>query len=151
MAYQTDYSLTYNVILGRPTLNKLKVSTSTYHLKVKFPTAYGIEEIQGDQVLVGECYQATLASGENHTLTIEEPKSIFEPPEASQDIKIILGYPSKVLKVGLGLSASEKMKIITLLRENQDVFAWKYEDMPRIDKEIIQHCLNVNPKCKQVQ
>ena len=43
-----DYSSTYNVILGQPTLNKLKVVTSTYYLKVKFPTAYGIREIQGD-------------------------------------------------------------------------------------------------------
>ena len=30
--------LSYNVILGRPTLNHLKVVTSTYCLKVKFPT-----------------------------------------------------------------------------------------------------------------
>ena len=43
-----DYSSTYNVILGQPRLNKLKVVTSTYYLKVKFPTAYGIREIQGD-------------------------------------------------------------------------------------------------------
>lgn len=28
----------YNAILGRPTLNNLKVFTSTYHLKMKFPS-----------------------------------------------------------------------------------------------------------------
>jgi len=39
---------TYNIILGRPALNKLKAVTSTYHLKVKFPTAHGIGEIRGD-------------------------------------------------------------------------------------------------------
>ena len=37
---------TYNVILGRPMLNKLKVATSTYYLKVKFPTTHGIGEIK---------------------------------------------------------------------------------------------------------
>lgn len=62
-----DYSSTYNVILGRPTLNKLKAATSTYYLKVKFLTTHGIREIQGDQVLIREFYQATLASRENHT------------------------------------------------------------------------------------
>ena len=41
----------YNIILGRPALNKLKVVTSTYHLKVKFPTAHGVGEIREDQVL----------------------------------------------------------------------------------------------------
>ena len=32
----------YNVILGQPTLNHLKAATSTYCLKVKFPTDHGI-------------------------------------------------------------------------------------------------------------
>ena len=38
--------LTYNIILGRPALNMLRVATSTYYLKVKFPTAYGVGEIR---------------------------------------------------------------------------------------------------------
>ena len=62
-----DYPLTYNVILRRPALNRLRAVMSTYHLTVKFPTTYGVEEIRGDQVLARECYQATLASRENHT------------------------------------------------------------------------------------
>ena len=46
----------YNVIIGRPTLNHWKVVTSTYCLKVKFPTEQGVGEIRGDQVLARECY-----------------------------------------------------------------------------------------------
>ena len=51
-----DCPSTYNVILGRPTLNKLRAATLTYYLKVKFPTSHGIGEISGDQVLVRKCY-----------------------------------------------------------------------------------------------
>ena len=51
-----DCPSTYNVILGRPTLNKLRAATLTYYLKVKFPTSHGIGEINGDQVLVRKCY-----------------------------------------------------------------------------------------------
>ena len=40
-----DCPSTYNIILGRPALNRLRAVTSTHHLKVKFPTAHGIREI----------------------------------------------------------------------------------------------------------
>ena len=33
-----DYSSSYNAIIGRSTLNSLRVATSTYHLSIKFPT-----------------------------------------------------------------------------------------------------------------
>ena len=58
---------TYNIILGRPALNKLRTVMLTYHLKVKFPIAHRVGEIKGDQVLARDCYQAALALGKNHT------------------------------------------------------------------------------------
>ena len=61
-----DCPSSYNVILVRPTLNRLKVATLTYCLKEKFPTPHGIREIRGDQLLAQECYQAVLATKENH-------------------------------------------------------------------------------------
>ena len=60
----------YNVILGRPTLNRLKAVTSTYCLKIKFPTPNGVGQICGDQLLARECYQMVLASRENHTWVV---------------------------------------------------------------------------------
>ena len=35
--------------------------------------------------------------------------------------------------------------LTTFLRDNQDVFAWSHEDMPRIDPSTIVHKLNVSP------
>ncbi|XP_075649705.1 uncharacterized protein LOC142620186 [Castanea sativa] len=67
-----DYPSSYNVIIGRPTLNRWKAATSTYCLNVKFPTENGVDEVKGDQVLARECYQAVLAAKENHIWTIEE-------------------------------------------------------------------------------
>ena len=43
-----DSPLSYNVIIGRPTLNRWKAATSTYCLKVKFPMEQGVGEIKGD-------------------------------------------------------------------------------------------------------
>ena len=69
-----DCPSTYNILLGRPALSRLKVAMSAYYLKVKFPIAHRVREIRGDQVLARECYQAALAFGENHTLVINEPE-----------------------------------------------------------------------------
>ena len=41
-----DCSSSYNAIIGRLTLNSWKAVMSTYHLSVKFPTEYGIRQVQ---------------------------------------------------------------------------------------------------------
>ena len=62
-----DCPLSYNVIIGRPTLNRWKTATSTYCLKVKFPIDNEVGKVKGDQVLARECYQVILTAKENHT------------------------------------------------------------------------------------
>lgn len=47
-----DYSS--SAIIGLLTLNRWRVAMSTYHLFVKFPTKYGIREVQGDQLTARE-------------------------------------------------------------------------------------------------
>ena len=79
-----EYLSSYYVILWLPTLNRLNATTSTYYLKVKFPTPHGIEEICGGQLLARECYQAVPASRENHTWMVEE-----EPPKPMEEAKNI--------------------------------------------------------------
>ena len=145
-----DCLSTYNIILGRPALNKLRVVMSTYHLKVKFPTAHGVGEIRGDKVLARECYQAVLAFGENHTWVINELEPILKPSKTPQEVENVTRDSTKVLKIRTTFPTSEKDKMISFLRVNQDVFAWKHKNMPMIDRKIIQHHLNVNPKCKPV-
>jgi hypothetical protein len=36
--------------------------------------------------------------------------------------------------------------LISLLRANRDIFAWKPADMPGVPKELIEHCLKVDLK-----
>ena len=55
-----DCSPAYNAILGRPTLNSWKAVTSTYYLMIKFPTNYGVGELQGNQMAACECYVAMM-------------------------------------------------------------------------------------------
>jgi hypothetical protein len=36
--------------------------------------------------------------------------------------------------------------LVSLLRANRDIFAWKPTDMPGVPKELIEPCLKVDPK-----
>uniref|UniRef100_A0A2N9IZX2 RNA-directed DNA polymerase n=1 Tax=Fagus sylvatica TaxID=28930 RepID=A0A2N9IZX2_FAGSY len=58
-----DCPSAYNVIIGRPTLNRLRAVTSTYHLLVRFPTEHGIGEMKGDQAMARECYLTSTRIG----------------------------------------------------------------------------------------
>ena len=72
-----DCSSSYNAIIGRPTLNSLKAVTSTYHLSIKFPTEYGVGQVQGDQLAARECYLIMLAMDEQvQTMSIEERRDM---------------------------------------------------------------------------
>ena len=116
-----DYPSSYNVIIGRPTLNKWKAATSTYCLKVKFPTDNGIGEVKGDQVLARECFQAVLAGKENHTLMIEEKEE--DGIEALETVELVEGNANKTTKIGTTLNPEMRTRLIRFLKENLDVFA----------------------------
>ena len=130
-----DCPSSYNVIIGRPTLNKWKVTTSTYCLKVKFPTDDGVGEVKGNQVLARECYQAVLAGKENHTWMIEEKEE--DRIEALKTVELVEGEANKTTKIGTTLSPEMRTRLIRFLKENLDVFAWSHEDMPSISPEVI--------------
>ncbi|XP_075645268.1 uncharacterized protein LOC142616272 [Castanea sativa] len=83
----------YNVIIGRLTLNRWKAATSTYCLKVKFSTEDCVGEMKGDQVLARECYQAVLAAKKNHTWTIEEEKG--DKVEALEAVELVEGEAAR--------------------------------------------------------
>lgn len=103
-----DSPSSYNVIIGRPTLNRWNVATSIYCLKVKFMMEQGVREIKGDQVQARECYQAVLSSRENHTWMIKEKTP--EVMEALETIELIEGDPTKTTKVGVNIDPLMKEK-----------------------------------------
>ena len=144
-----DYPSSYNVIIRWPTLNKWKVATSIYCLKVKFPMDNGVGEVKGDQVLARECYQAVLAAKESHTWVIEEKDE--DKVEALETVELVDGQIIKTTRIGTTLSLGMRAKLIQFLKENLYVFAWSHKDMPGIALGIIQHKLNVNPDRKPIQ
>jgi hypothetical protein len=150
-----DRPSAYNAIIGRPTLNKLRAITSTYHLKMKFPTDHGIGEVRGDQVAARNCYNITLkdpARRETLEVKIDDPGKVTQKTEPAEDMdEVEIDGPDKKVRVGSQLAREIRDRLQHFLRNNKDVFAWTHEDMPGIDPSVIVHQLNVDPSSKPVK
>ena len=136
------------MIIGRPTLNRWKVATSIYCLKVKFPTKNGVGEVKGDQVLARECYQVVLAAKENHTWMIKKKEE--DKVEALETVELVEGETTRMTKIGTAFPEMRK-RLVQFLKENLDVFVWSHEDMSGISPKFIQYKLNMDLKKKLVQ
>ena len=119
-----DYSSAYNAILGQPTLNSWKAVTSTYHLMIKFPTNYGMGELQGNQVTAHECYVAVMEM-EDHlqTFSIEEHRTAMEPVEKLQEVLLDDSNHERTTKIGTLASPIVRQELMAFLRSNQDIFS----------------------------
>uniref|UniRef100_A0A2N9FDC4 Uncharacterized protein n=1 Tax=Fagus sylvatica TaxID=28930 RepID=A0A2N9FDC4_FAGSY len=147
-----DCPSAYNVIIGRPTLNRLQAVTSTYHLLVRFPTEQGIGEMKGDQAMARECYLTSVSADQVHqTLIVEERRNFAEPTEKLEEITLTEGNEKRRTRIGTTMPAEIRGSIVQFLRENADVFAWSHEDMPGISTEVMVHKLNVNPSVHPVK
>jgi len=51
----------YNILFGRPTINKLRAVVSSVHMKIKYPTEVGdVEVIRVKQRSARKCYEGSL-------------------------------------------------------------------------------------------
>ncbi|XP_022889049.1 uncharacterized protein LOC111404482 [Olea europaea var. sylvestris] len=73
-----------------------------------------------------------------------EPQA--SPVEELESFSVDPRDPSKVLKVGKGLSNILKEKIKDFFSQNIDIFAWKHEEMVGIDPKFSCHHLKIDPK-----
>ena len=66
---------------------------------------------------------------------------------AKEELEVInLTYDPNVhrpVSISASLSIKERMHLVELLKEYQDVFAWQYDEMPGIDPKLVAHSLNV--------
>ena len=61
------------------------------------------------------------------------------------------GKNEKPIKIGVKFPKDLKHELMALLKEFRKIFAWSYQDMPRLDIKIVVHRIPVRPKCPPVQ
>ena len=87
------------------------------------------------------------------TLNNKELKQGHVEPikEETQPVNLRIDDEPKMIQVGNTLTSSEKDALVALLTEFKEVFAWSYEDMPRIDTNIVQQYIPTDPTMKPVK
>uniref|UniRef100_A0A2N9HJT9 Uncharacterized protein n=1 Tax=Fagus sylvatica TaxID=28930 RepID=A0A2N9HJT9_FAGSY len=120
-----DCPSAYNVIIGRPTLNRLP----SCHFNVPPPEPV------------------------HQALIVEERQNIAEPTEELEEIVLVEGLHNekKTTQIGTSMKGEVRDSIVRFLRENADIFAWSHADMPGISTKVVAHQLNVNPSFHPVK
>ena len=89
--------------------------------------------------------------GKENLNTMELKYGHLEPiKEETQPINLGTNDEPKMIQVGNTLTTFERDALVALLTEFKEVFAWSYEDMPRIDTDIVQHFIPTDPTMKPV-
>jgi hypothetical protein len=72
-------------------------------------------------------------------------------PQPSEEVQVKpidlgTGDSRKTTMIGAGLDPKLEDALVSFLRDNRDIFAWKPADMPVVPRNLIEHSLNVDPK-----
>ena len=151
-----DAPSAYNMLLGRPSLNAIKVIPSAYHMIIKFPTVHGVGMVRGDQRVARECYTAFMKRRAVDNVNVDELNmcdEVLTRPEPSEELEPVQldDDPEHLPYIGTKLAGDLKSLLTQFLRQNRDVFAWKQLDMGGIDPVLITHRLNTSPSFKLVK
>ena len=77
--------------------------------------------------------------GELARLLLHEERAIQPHEEPVESVSLGTEEDKKEVKIGVNLEPSVKQRLIQMLRDYVEIFAWSYEDMPRLDTDIMVH------------
>ncbi|CAA0829022.1 Unknown protein, partial [Striga hermonthica] len=166
----------YNIIMGRTSLNAFQAVVSTYHMMIKYPVGENVGEIAGDQLTSRSCYQTTASNNkqlakrkvESKGEEIDRPggsrskedkrrvekgkeKMDIQPGEEVEEIQMIEGCEGRKFRIGKDLEEPIRSRLIQLVREFVDIFAYTAEELTRISAEVIEHRLNIDLSVRPVK
>jgi len=148
----------YNILLGRPAINKLGAAASSRHMKMKFPSQErGVIVIKSDQKVARKCYENNLKikrgvcmitarptkEGDTSRVQIaadKQPKSADEVQERE--------IGGKKFKLGKSLSQELQEKIVEVITQHLDAFTWYASS--GINLEFLCHRFTMDPKVRPV-
>nr|XP_025674348.1 uncharacterized protein LOC112775091 [Arachis hypogaea] len=161
----------YNIIIGRPALNIFRAVVFTLHLCVKFPVQENkIATMYADHQEARQCYNASLkltqtkqeaqtqvqaihTSADTATLADLDPREdLDERPRPMDNLQqITLTTDDKQCTyIGEALESEDRARLIHILRQNIDLFAWTPDDILGISPKVICHRLAIDKTIRPV-
>ena len=150
----------YNILFGRPALNRLGAVPCTRHMKVKLPSLEGaVITIKFDQREAKKCYEnnlkmkrgvffVTTRPPREDRVTHEEIIQENRPEPAGCVVEKDIG--GKMFKLGQSLSKESQDQVAGVIARHLDAFAWSVADMPGIDPDFLCHRLTMDPSVRPV-
>jgi hypothetical protein len=131
-----DMEYPYNAIIGHGTLNAFEAILHPAYLCMKIPSDQGPIAIHGSQ-------EAARKAEGNWT----DSKAIhnIDGAEACEQYKYRRDITEQKVLLGSQLSEEQEKTLIRFLFNNKDVFAWSATDLCGVNRDVIEHSLNVDP------
>jgi hypothetical protein len=147
-----DMEYLYNAIIGRGTLNAFEAILHPAYLCMKIPSNQWPIAIHGSQEAARKAEGNWTDSKAIHNIdgaeVCEQYKYRREKVASADQPKPMLSCEDiakqKVL-LGSQLSEEQEKALTRFLFNNKDVFAWSANDLCGVNRDVIEHSLNVDP------
>jgi hypothetical protein len=147
-----DMEYPYNAIIGLGTLNAFEAILHPAYLCMKIPSEQGPIAVHGSQEAVRKAEGSWTDSKAIHNIDEVEVHQQYKhkrekAASADQPKPMLLCEDIAEQKVLLGSQLSDELEktFLRFLFNNKDVFAWSANDLCGVNRDIIEHSLNVDP------
>jgi hypothetical protein len=152
----------YKGILGRGFLNKFEAIIHQPYLCMKIPGTQGVITIWGHQN-DGRNLERGRTPGQRNVNALDEAinaKDVEKQPKVDREkINVQLDCDTKrvlldemvwdqAVIIGPDLASSEEAALIQFLQKNRDVFAWFAKNLTGVDRNFVEHKLNIDATVK---
>ena len=151
----------YNILLGRPALNRIGAVASTRHMKMKLSFLEGtVITIKYDEKEAKKCYENSLKTKKGvFVVTTQPPREegvtraeivrVRRPKLA--EVVLERGIGGKRFKLGKSLGLETQDQIAEVIARHLDAFAWSASDMPDIDPDFLCYHITMDPQVRPVR
>jgi hypothetical protein len=142
----------YNAIIGRGTLNAFEAILHPTYLCMKIPSEQGPIVVHGSQEAARRAEGSWMDSKAIHNIdeaeAYQQYKNKREKAASVDQLKPMLlceDIAEQKVLLGSQLSDEQEKTLLRFLFNNKDVFAWTTNDLYGVNRDVIEHSLNVDP------